>query len=183
MKKFGILLSILVFIGLILNLNPSSNVSNNNIHHFVEKIPLEYTVQLMMLNRLPFKYTTNDYSMDITERTMDYKEHWINKNHRLYMNTFISKGPQVWGYDYDNPNLIMETITIKNSSGIYTRNEVPILDTNDKIVTEDIHFTKDTIHYYIGHSYKINEKKQIDSATFIEFVDKQLQPYNDLSFH
>lgn len=180
LKKIGILLTIGFFIILFFILNKSSNVSNDNIHHFVEKIPLEYMDQLMIINKLPSKFTTNDYSMDITEKSMEYKEHWINKNHRIYINIYITKDPQIWEYEYNHSDLIIESITVKDSKGIYTRNEGPLINSNNMIVTEDINFTKDNIHYSIGQSYMIHKKDRVNQSTFIEFVDSHLHRYNDL---
>lgn len=180
LKKVGILLTIGFFIILFFNFNQSLNVSNDNIHHFVKKIPLEYMNQLMIINKLPSKFTTNGYSVDITEKSIKYEEEWVNKQHRIYISIYMKKDPQIWGYEYNDPDLIIESITIKDSPGIYTRNEGPLIDSNDRIVTEEINFTKENIHYPIGQSYMIHKKDHVNQSTFIEFVHSHLHPYNDL---
>lgn len=181
MKKFGILVVIVICISLFFSINPLRTVPQKNIKNIAEIIPTEYQDQLMFLESIPFKSITNEYSINQTNKSIEYSENWLNKDNHFFIYIFISDITQVWGYDYDNPDLIIETITIKNSSGIYTRNEGSITTSNDKIITEDIHFTKGNIHYHIGQSYKIKGNKQVNPSTFIEFVDKQLQPYNHLS--
>lgn len=184
MKKVGILLTIGFFIILFFNFNQSLNVStnksNNKVNYLVEKIPNEYMSNLMVIDKLPSKFTTNGYSIDITEKSIEYKEDWVNKQHRIYINIYITKIPQIWEYEYNNPDLIIESITVKDSPGIYTRNEGPLIDSNNYIVTEDIDFTKDNIHYHIGQSYMIHKKDRVNQSTFIEFVHSHLHPYNDL---
>lgn len=89
MKKFGILVVIVICISLFFSINPLRTVPQKNIKNIAEIIPTEYQDQLMFLESIPFKSITNEYSINQTNKSIEYSENWLNKGIIIFLFIFL----------------------------------------------------------------------------------------------